>query len=467
MVDDLAVLEVIGLSKCFRIYDTPQDRLKQSLWCGGRRYYREFWALRELSFTTQRGEALAVIGRNGSGKSTLLQLICGILAPSSGSVTIRGRVAALLELGSGFNPEFSGRENVFLNASLLGLSQQQTLERLDDILAFADIGEFIDQPVKTYSSGMQLRLAFAVITQADADLLVIDEALAVGDAVFTQRCMRFIHHCRETRTLLLVSHDAASVAALTDRALWLHEGSLQQIGPTPEVMPHYVNFCQRLTGAQQVQANGESEAVENLFDLSPIVSGSSGSQHPALGGGLVHDGRQELVNYELLPMDFRCGSFTGGSPTSHQDGCCEVLAVGFEDRCNQPLAFLKGGTICRLRIQGRVLKQLRSPIIGFAVLDRLGQVVFGENTYGNGAHAAMNAEAGDYLEAVFEMEWPWLAAGEYAVTVAMASGGRLEHVNHCWLNDCVVITSTPGTRLVNGVFAPPMLRIDLERRSHD
>ena len=141
--------------------------------------------------------------------------------------------------------------------------------------------------------------------------------------------------------------------------------------------------------------------------------------------------------------------------------------MGFEDRCKQPLALLKGWTICRLRINGRVLKPLRSPIIGFAVLDRLGQVVFGENTYGNGANAAMNAEAGDCLEAVFEMEWPWLAAGEYAVTVAMASGGRLEHVNHCWLNDCVVITSTPGTRLVNGVFAPPMLRIDLERRSHD
>ena len=463
MADDQAVLEVNGLSKCFRIYDTPRDRLKQSMWRGRRCYYREFWALRELSFATQRGEALAVIGRNGSGKSTLLQLICGILEPSSGNVTIHGRLAALLELGSGFNPEFSGRENVFLNASLLGLSQQQTLQRLDDILAFADIGEFIDQPVKTYSSGMQLRLAFAVITQADADLLVIDEALAVGDAVFTQRCMRFIHHCRETRALLLVSHDAASVAALTDRALWLHEGMLQQIGPTSEVMPYYVNFCQRLTGAQQTPAKEESDPAEHSIKPSIFNVPSSSPEHPALGGGLVHDARQELVNYELLPMEFRCGSFTGGSSSSHTDGCCEVLEVGFVDRRGQPLAFLRGGSVCRLRIQGCVMQPLRSPIIGFAVMDRLGQVLFGENTFGNGAHAEMAVSAGECLEAVFEMEWPWLAAGEYVVTVAMASGGRLEHVNHCWLNDCVLITSTPGTRLVSGIFAPPMLRIDLER----
>ena len=466
MVDEQIVLEVNGLSKCFRIYDSPRDRLKQSLWCGRRCYYREFWALRELSFVTQRGEALAIIGRNGSGKSTLLQLICGTLTATAGSVITRGRVAALLELGSGFNPEFSGRENVFLNASLLGLSTQQTLERLDDILAFADIGEFIDQPVKTYSSGMQLRLAFAVITQADADLLVIDEALAVGDAVFTQRCMRFIHHCRETRTLLLVSHDAASVAALTDRALWLHEGSLQQIGPTPEVMPYYVNFCQRLTGAQQTRAKEEPDLSEHSIEPSMFTAPSSSPEHPALGGGLVHDARQELVNYELLPMEFRCGSFTGGSSSSHADGCCEVRAVGFEDRRGQPLAFLRGGSVCRLRIQGRVLQAVRSPIIGFAVLDRLGQVLFGENTFGNGAHAEMAVAAGDCLEAVFEMEWPWLAAGEYVVTVAMASGGRVEHVNHCWLNDCVLITSTPGTRLVSGLFAPPMLHIDLERH-HD
>jgi len=196
------VIKVEDLSKCYQIYDQPGDRLKQFLFprlqdalgMHPRAYFHEFWALRSASFEVKKGETVGIIGRNGSGKSTLLQLICGTLAPSSGSIETKGRIAALLELGSGFNPEFTGRENVYMNAAVLGLGKNEIDACFDDIVAFADIGEFIEEPVKSYSSGMMVRLAFAVIAHVDADILIIDEALAVGDAFFTQKCMRFLRN---------------------------------------------------------------------------------------------------------------------------------------------------------------------------------------------------------------------------------------------------------------------------------
>src|SRR5829696_2572400 len=183
-------ISVRGAGKMHRIYDRPQDRLKQMLWRGRRQYGREFWALRDVSFELRRGEMMGIIGRNGSGKSTLLQIIAGTLTPSEGEVTVNGRVAALLELGSGFNPEFTGRENVFLNGSILGISREEIQQRFDDIAAFADIGGFIEQPVKTYSSGMLVRLAFAVQASIEPDVLIVDEALAGGDVFFRQKCYR-------------------------------------------------------------------------------------------------------------------------------------------------------------------------------------------------------------------------------------------------------------------------------------
>src|SRR3990167_2532409 len=190
-------IKITNLSKCYHIYDKPHDRLLQMLMRGRKQYYREFWALNDVSFEIKKGETVGIIGRNGSGKSTLLQMICGTLNPTKGQVETHGRIAALLELGSGFNPEFTGRENVYMNASVLGLSNEEIDARFDDIAAFADIGEFIEQPVKTYSSGMMVRLAFAVIAHVDADILVIDEALSVGDAFFTQKCMRFLRKFME------------------------------------------------------------------------------------------------------------------------------------------------------------------------------------------------------------------------------------------------------------------------------
>ncbi len=227
------VIKVVGLSKCYNIYDKPFDRLKQSLMPRLYRamrkpsplYYREFWALRDVNFSVKKGETIGIIGRNGSGKSTLLQLICGTLTPTSGYIEAHGRITALLELGSGFNPEFTGRENVFLNGAILGLQRDEIETRFDDIAAFADIGDFIEQPVKFYSSGMMVRLAFAVQAMVDPDILIVDEALAVGDERFQRKCFRRLEELRERgSSILFVSHAGQQIVELCDRALLLEQG---------------------------------------------------------------------------------------------------------------------------------------------------------------------------------------------------------------------------------------------------
>lgn len=227
------VISVENLSKCYQIYETPRDRLKQfvmprlqmGLGKQHQQYFREFWALKDVSFEVKKGETVGIIGHNGSGKSTLLQMICGTINPTSGVVHTNGRIAALLELGSGFNPEFTGRENVFLNATVLGLSQQEIEDKLDAILAFADIGDFIDRPVKTYSSGMLVRLAFAVQASVDPDILVVDEALAVGDEKFQRKCFARLEDLKSKgASILFVSHSPASVVELCDSTLLLHHG---------------------------------------------------------------------------------------------------------------------------------------------------------------------------------------------------------------------------------------------------
>ncbi len=247
MSSDLAVI-IDNLSKCYQIYETPRDRLKQMilpkaqkiLWQNPKQYFNEFWALKNISFDIKKGEAVGVVGRNGSGKSTLLQLICGTLTPTQGAVETNGRIAALLELGSGFNPEFTGRENVYLNGVILGISKEKIDEKFFKIVKFADIGDHLDQPVKTYSSGMFVRLAFAVQVHLEPDILIIDEALSVGDQFFQAKCYAAIRSMMdEGTTVLFVSHSAATVKALCPRAILLHHGELVMDGPASKALDHY------------------------------------------------------------------------------------------------------------------------------------------------------------------------------------------------------------------------------------
>lgn len=239
-----AVIKIDNLSKCYEVYDKPHKRLLQMLAGGKRKYYSEFWALKNASLEVQPGETVGIIGSNGSGKSTFLQMLCGTLNPSSGSISVRGRVAALLELGAGFNPEFTGKENVYLNAAILGLTREETDNQYAAIEEFAEIGEFINQPVKTYSSGMYVRLAFSVAVHTSPSILVVDEALSVGDARFQAKCLDRIKLMKDSGvSILFVSHDIAAVRTLCDRALWLDKGEVRGLG---DVFPITAQYTEHL-----------------------------------------------------------------------------------------------------------------------------------------------------------------------------------------------------------------------------
>lgn len=241
MSSENIVIDIKNLSKVYHIYDKPSNRLIQMLSFNRKKYFREFWALKNASFQIKKGETLGIIGRNGSGKSTLLQLLCGILNPTNGTINIKGRIAALLELGSGFNPDFTGRENIYLNATLLGLSNEEIKSRFNSIVKFADIGNFIDQPVKKYSSGMTIRLAFAINAHVDADILIVDEALAVGDIAFQAKCYSLLSDLKKSGvSFILVSHDVNTLRNISDRVLWLNAGKVHMYGDKRSVLDAYI-----------------------------------------------------------------------------------------------------------------------------------------------------------------------------------------------------------------------------------
>lgn len=261
-----------NLGKCYHVYDKPRDRLLQMLSRGKRCYYREFWALKNVSFVVGQGECLGIIGRNGAGKSTLLQLVCGTLNPSVGSVSVQGRVAALLELGAGFNPEFSGRENVFLNAAVMGLTPEEVAARFEDIVDFSGIRNFIDQPVKTYSSGMYMRLAFSIATSVDPDILVVDEALSVGDGEFARKSFDRIMTLKEQgKTILFCSHSLYQVEAFCDRAVWLEGGQPMVSGQAGEVVSAYNDFLD-----QQINTSSLEDLTVSMVSSAPVVQQQNG-----------------------------------------------------------------------------------------------------------------------------------------------------------------------------------------------
>lgn len=287
--DDFAI-RINGLGKCYHIYNTPGDRLKQFVMprlhgmagVPSKQYFQEFWALKNVSFEIKKGETVGIIGRNGSGKSTLLQIICGTLTPTNGSVETRGRIAALLELGSGFNPEFTGRENVYMNAAILGLSSDEIDDCFDNIVDFADIGNFLEQPVKTYSSGMMLRLAFAVAINVDPDILIVDEALSVGDELFQRKCFSRIETIRDNgATVLFVSHSGGVIVELCDRAVLMDSGENLAVGLPKKIVGDYQKMLyapvekrdvlreqMRRTSEQSVDASSEASVVANENHVS-------------------------------------------------------------------------------------------------------------------------------------------------------------------------------------------------------
>lgn len=285
MTDDIAI-RVDGLSKCYQLYEKPNDRLRQSIYprlhrligIPPKQYFREFWALRDVSFEVKKGECFGILGRNGAGKSTLLQIIAGTLNASSGSIELNGRIAALLELGSGFNPEFSGRENVYLNAAILGLTRTEIDKKFEDIIEFSEIREFLDQPVKTYSSGMLVRLAFATAIHVDPDILIVDEALAVGDFAFQHKCMARIKQIIQNGvTVLLVTHDVGAVMANCERALMLRNGSVCAIGSASEICDRYLETS---AAGFDVNANADTDHRNTSRETESVVHNETAGLQP-------------------------------------------------------------------------------------------------------------------------------------------------------------------------------------------
>lgn len=449
--EDVAI-ELRGVSKEYMVFEKPSYRLWQMLFRGKRRFYRAQQVLNGIGFSVRQGETVGIVGRNGSGKSTLLSMICGTLSPTSGEITTNGRIAALLELGTGFNPELSGAENLDLCAKIYGLTDKQIAERLESMVQFADIGDYMSQPVKTYSSGMFTRLAFAVVAHVDADILVVDEALAVGDAYFVQKCMRFLSAFKDSGgTLLFVSHDMGTITSLCDRAVWLRDGRVAMDAAPKDVSNAYLAdlyVMQQGDGMPEV-ASRRSQVID-----SP-VSGKT-----ALDDS--YDLRREMILQSNLRNDLEVFRFTPGHDFGLGGG--EIIQARISGDDGRGLSWVVGGEIVSIDITVLAHAPMESPIIGFVLKDRQGQPLFGDNT----CLAYMGREprlaTGESLHARFEFCMPILATGTYSISIAVADGNQHDHVIHQWLHDAILLTSH-STSLSTGLMGIPMRSIGLERLS--
>jgi lipopolysaccharide transport system ATP-binding protein len=429
--DEIAI-KVTGVSKIYQVYEQPIDRLKQGiapklrqlLGLPKKDYCRNFVSLDNIDFSISKGETVGIIGRNGAGKSTLLQIICGTLQPTAGRVEVNGKVAALLELGAGFNPEFTGRENVYMNASILGLTEEQIDDRYESIAAFADIGEYLGQPVKTYSSGMYVRLAFAVITHVDADILVIDEALAVGDAFFTQKCMRFLRDFMQTGTVLFVSHDIASVTSLCSSALLLKQGRVEMDSSAKQVAEHYLEELYR--------EHQDVDEVKVLDDSDVSITKNVDVQNVEFGSG---------------------GSFgTGGA---------QIKNVQFLNQENSDITWVSGAISVKLIVNVVVFSDIENLIVGFIVRDKLGQELLGHNTTKKGLASKEALNAGDKFDCSFKFVLPALPRGDYTITLAIADGDAWDNVQHHWVHAAKIFTSVPEEPVYGMVgLSLPEIKID-------
>jgi lipopolysaccharide transport system ATP-binding protein len=425
-----AIVEFKGVSKNYPIYSSPTARLKELACLNRISFHHDFAALDDVSFEIQRGETFCIVGENGSGKSTLLQIVAGILYPSKGDVRVSGRVAALLELGAGFNPEFSGRQNVYLNAAILGLSKKEIDEKFPGIEEFAEIGKFIDQPVKTYSSGMAVRLAFAVAIHVDPEILLVDEALSVGDIYFRQRCMRKVHEMRAAGvTILFVSHAIAEVKAIGDRAMWLEAGRIREIGDTDMVVTRYLAAMVEKDNVYLKTTHREAQSVPHERVQAP-----------------------EIV--DTLPnIDHRFG-----------DGRAEVLGIAVLDTAGQPVYILEPASTIVVRISVRALEDLTLPIVGFMMRNNIGLDFAGTNT-AREAFDLPPMTAGDVYTVDFHMQLPELYPSAFSFSPAIADGTLHAYRTCDWVDNAIVLQMSPAEGEVYGHVHLPC-RVQLNHSFH-
>ena len=417
-------IEFQGVSKSYPIYEKPGHRLTELITFNKVKRHRDFWALRDVSFQVKQGETFCIVGENGSGKSTLLQLVAGIFGPSEGVVRVNGRVSALLELGSGFNPEFSGRDNVYLNGAILGFSSDQMDEKYKAIIDFAEIGDFIDQPVKTYSSGMAVRLAFSVAIHVDPDILLVDEALAVGDIYFRQRCMRKVHELRDRgTTILFVSHATGDVKALGDRALWLSHGRMEAIGATDAVVSKYMGAMSQ-----------KDRAYAKIHGVEPV----------------------EMVDMEEVARDVEV--FIPNIDHRYGDGHGEILGIGLFDEFGNPVQMLEPNTTVVVKITARAKAELPLPNVGFMLRDHLGVDFAGTNTLREG-HQLPVMKPGDIVSVDFHVDLPALYASTFSFSPAIADGTLDTYAVCDWIDNALVV---PMARTEQQIYGLVHLKCHIE-----
>ena len=421
------IVEFRSVSKNYPIYSSPSSRLKELLCLNRISFHHDFAALNDVTFQIQRGETFCIVGENGSGKSTLLQIVAGILHPSKGEVAVNGRVAALLELGTGFNQEFTGRQNVYMNAAILGLSRREIDAKFPQIEEFAEIGEFIDQPVKTYSSGMGVRLAFAVAIHVEPEILLVDEALSVGDIYFRQRCMRKVHEMRDAGvTILFVSHAIAEVKALGDRAMWLDAGRVRDIGNTDTVITRYMAAMVEKDNVYLAGTHRKEQEVPHEPVKAP-----------------------EIV--DTIPnIDHRFG-----------DGRAEVMGIAVLDAAGRPLFILEPSSTIVIRISVRAIEDITLPIVGFMMRNHIGLDFAGTNT----AREAFDLPpmmTGDIFTVDFHLQLPELYPSAFSFSPAIADGTLHSYRTCDWVDNAIVLQMGPADGEVYGHIHLPC-RVELNR----
>jgi teichoic acid transport system ATP-binding protein len=394
-------IELIDISKKYKLYNKPSDRIKEALF--GKRAYREFEALKNISFKVKKGETLGIIGRNGSGKSTLLKIISGVLTPSAGQKVVKGEVGALLELGTGFNMEYTGYENIFLNGTMRGFSKEQTAEKIQQIIDFADIGEFIHQPVKTYSSGMFARLAFSVMISFKPDILIVDEALSVGDVFFQQKCNRFMKDEMTGITKILVSHDLSSIASMADNVVVLENGEMAFYGEPLKAIEYYTKTL-----------HSETFATQHALT----------EQHPPVNSA-VEEKDWTRVSQESL------------------GGAKEIQIQAFRILVDNEAykGYIQPGSIVELAVRVSSQKTSTEVICGYLVNDKYGNAIFGENTLSS-LNTLISVEKSKEYVLKLKFQWPEIQQNDYFITLGIGEGiHELHHTIQCWAHNVIQVKS--------------------------
>lgn len=414
-------IEVSGIKKRYSLYMKKSDKIREAFSITGRKYHKDFEALKGISFSITEGECVGIIGLNGSGKSTLLKILTGVIQPTEGSVETRGKTAALLELGAGFNPEYTGLENIYLNTLLMGMTRRETDEKLEEILEFADIGDFINQPVKIYSSGMFVRLAFSIAITVEPDILIIDEALSVGDVFFQQKCYNRIRELSQKATVLIVSHDLNSITKFCKRLLVMNNGVLIFDGNAKDAVTEYYKVKQGSILSKEAKKQVEDTYTRIAKDQFIIPSKDQ------------YSGKMDAIIYSFY---------------------YQIDETPFGEYCEFGKTFY-------IKMAIRCSRRIDSVIIGYQVRDKYGNEIFGETSLTSG-NDDVTFEKGENIVS-FQFIWPEVREGDYFITLGLGEGYEvLNQVEQCWINQAIHVVNTTHNKLIYGVFNNTMenFRVD-------